>query len=489
MIQSGGARRALAVALAVVGCAAAPAVIADPGTVALRARLDGALAAAALRGSRISALVVDRRTGAELFARDPDRALVPASNLKILTGVAALATFGPAHRFVTEVLVGEGPDAEGAVSTLFIRGGGDPVLTSEQWWRLAADLRLRGVRRVSGDLVMDDTLFDAERWHPAWGEVTSRAYYAPVGALSANYGAFFVAVAPASRAGEKAQLRVDPPIGYLRVENQARTGAPGSRESIVVDRQRSGDFETIVVTGSIPLGSERLEFWRSVANPARYAGAVLRMQLEANGIAVEGEVRVAAVPESASSLYEFEGKPLAEVARLFLKNSTNFIAEVLVKAMGVRSEGKGSWDAGMRAQVAQLGSLGLDTSGLRLVDGSGLSYENRVPARLLVSALRFADTSFELGPEFIAGLPIAAEDGTLEKRADAALGKVRAKTGLLTKVTGLSGFAKSATGREFIFSVLVNHYRGTDREAMDALDGFVAALVKATPKALDRPER
>jgi D-alanyl-D-alanine carboxypeptidase/D-alanyl-D-alanine-endopeptidase (penicillin-binding protein 4) len=484
MIQSLGVCRALAVALLVAGCAAAPAVEADVGQGGLRARLDRSLGVPGLRDARISALVVDRETGAELFARSPDRALVPASNLKILTGVAALAAFGPAHRFTTEVLTSGEPDGNGAVETLFVRGGGDPTLTSEQWWRLAADLRIRGLRRVHGDLVMDDTLFDGERWHPSWGDVTSRAYHAPVGALSANYGAFFVAVEAASDPGGPVRISADPPIPYLRVVNQAQTGTSGSLESIEVERQLAGDVERILVAGSIPAGSEPLEFWRSVASPARYAGAVLRMQLEANGITVGGRVRLATVPDTASSLYRFDGKLLAEVTRLFLKNSNNFIAESLVKSMGVHAATEarqGSWETGTPAQLGQLESLGLDTTGLRLVDGSGLSYENRVPARLLVSALRLADASFEIGPELAAALPIAAADGTLERRAEAAAGRVRAKTGLLTRVTGLSGFAKSAGGREVVFSVLANGYRGSDKEAMNALDGFIAALVSASP--------
>jgi len=428
-------------------------------------------------------MVVDRETGELLFARDPDQALVPASNLKLLTGIAALAAFGPAHRFSTEVLASGEPDRAGAVDALFIRAGGDPTLTSEQWWRLAADLRIRGLRRVRGELLLDDTLFDAERWHASWGEISSRAYHAPVGALSANYGAFFVVVAAASDPGGPVRVGVDPPVPYLRVVNRAQTGAAGSLATIDVNRELAGDFEKIVVEGSIPAGREPLEYWRSVANPARYAGAVLRMQLEANGIAVEGGVRLGRVPDTAVSLYRFEGKSLAEVTRLFLKNSNNFIAEALVKSMGAQSAAgasRGSWELGISAELRQLESMGLDTTGLQLVDGSGLSYQNRVPARLLVDALRLADASFEFGPELGAALPIAATDGTLERRAAAALGRVRAKTGLLTRVTGLTGFAKGGEGPEVIFSVLANGYRGSDEQAMDALDGFAAALVDSS---------
>jgi D-alanyl-D-alanine carboxypeptidase/D-alanyl-D-alanine-endopeptidase (penicillin-binding protein 4) len=268
----------------------------------------------------------------------------------------------------------------------------------------------------------------------------------------------------------------------MEVLNQARTGAAESPATVQVQRQRAGGSERVVVTGSIPAGGEPLEFWRSVASPARYAGAVLRMQLEANRIAVGGAVRLAAVPDAATSLHQFEGKPLGEVVRLFLKNSNNFIAESLVKSQGVggAAQGlRGSWERGIAAQLRELEALGLDTTGLRLVDGSGLSTGNRVPARLLVSALRFATASFEIGPELISALPIAALDGTLERRAEAAVGQVRAKTGLLTGVTGLSGFAESGGGREFVFSVLVNGYAGSDTEAMSALDGFIAVLAGA----------
>jgi D-alanyl-D-alanine carboxypeptidase/D-alanyl-D-alanine-endopeptidase (penicillin-binding protein 4) len=208
------------------------------------------------------------------------------------------------------------------------------------------------------------------------------------------------------------------------------------------------------------------------------------MQLEANGIAVEGGIRLEKAPDTASSLYRFEGQSLAEITRLFLKNSNNFIAESLVKSMGAGSAAgpvQGSWEKGIAAQARALESLGLDTGGLRLVDGSGLSYQNRTSARLLVSALRLADASFAIGPEFAAALPIAAADGTLKRRASAAVGRARAKTGLLTGVTGLSGFAKGQGGRELVFSVLANGYRGGDKEAMKALDGFVAALVSASP--------
>ena len=422
--------------------------------------------------------MVEHADGEVLYARSPDRAMVPASNLKILTAIATLHAFGPTHRFTTEILADRAPDPQGGVGTLYVRGGGDPALTSEDYWRLAGDLRRQGLRRVSGDLVLDDSVFDGERWHPTWGRVSARAYHAPVGALTANYGAYAVTVEPGAGAGESVSVRIDPPVTFLRLTNRARTGPAAARSSLLVDRASGSDFEQVIVSGVVPSGRGRKTYHRSVLDPARYAGAVLRLQLKANGIEVVGGTRVAYAPDDAVSLLAFRGEPVAEIVRLFLKYSNNAIGESLLKALSLRANGPpGSWHRGIEALRAELGAVGLPLAQLRVVDGSGLSYENRASPRLLVDALRLASESFEFGPEFLAALPIASADGTLEERAQDAAGAARAKTGLLTRVTGLSGLARRREGAVVAFSILVNGFRGSASDAMDAVDGFLAALV------------
>lgn len=466
----------LTAALAGALLAAAPAQPGDD----LSGRLDAALHSRALRGSRTAALVVSRSDGRVVYARDADRALIPASNQKVLTALAALATFGPTHRFPTQVWVEPELGADGVAGNLWLRGGGDPALTSEDFWRLAADLRRLGLRRVRGDLVLDDSAFDHERWHPSWGPTSARAYHAPVGALTVNYGAFSAAVRPGSSQGAPVQVALDPPTDFLRLVNRAVTGPPGARRALAVDRSAADDAELVTVSGMLPLGQEPRDVYRSVLDPARYAGAVLRMQLQGLGIAVEGQTRLGAVPDTASLLHEFEGPPLAEAVRLFVKFSNNVMGETLVKAMGAQASGQsGSWANGMPAMRSRLEALGIDTAPLTLVDGSGLSYENRVTPRALVQALEVADRSFRFGPELVAALPIAAGDGTLEERAEGAAYSLRAKTGLLTRVTGLSGYAHLADGGDVIFSVIANGFRSDAASAMAALDAFAEALVSS----------
>jgi D-alanyl-D-alanine carboxypeptidase/D-alanyl-D-alanine-endopeptidase (penicillin-binding protein 4) len=205
---------------------------------------------------------------------------------------------------------------------------------------------------------------------------------------------------------------------------------------------------------------------------------VFRQQLEGAGIRVGGKMVRGSVPAGAIPFYEFAGLPLRTIADLLLKYSNNFIAETLLKHLGRLDTGSpGSWANGTAALRARLGALGLPLEGITLVDGSGLSRDNRVSARLLVAALRKADATFAVGPDLLAGLPIAAEDGTLRKRADRARGLVRAKTGSLDGVTALAGWARTERGRELVFALISNGHRHGDVEAVAAVDAFAAALV------------
>lgn len=472
-----GTRAALSLGLLLAAGAA------NAGEEALDQALDGALRSRGLRGARVAALA-EGPDGRTLYARGADEALIPASNAKVLTTLAAMATFGPTHRFETRVLADRELDAEGAVGTLVLQGGGDPAVNSEDWWQIAERLHRDGLRHVAGDLVLDDSLFDRERWHPSWGRTGARAYHAPVGALNANYGAFSVLVRPASVAGKPMRVDVVPPVAHLAVVNRARTDAARARTRVSVDRRKGEGSEVVLVNGAAGLGADPVRVHRSVLDPTRYAGSVLRWQLESRGVVIDGSVRIGKAPEGAVELLAHRGRTLSEIVRLCMKYSNNQIAEALVKQLAVHAGGVGSWEAGTNELRRVVSGLGVDPKGFSLVDGSGLSYQNKATPRAFVQALRAGAASFDFGPEWIASMPLASLDGTLEDRAEGAAGAVRAKTGTLTRVTALSGYARLSTGERARFSILVNGYRGSDRAAMNAVDAFVAAL---TTTALDAP--
>jgi len=447
-------------------------------------QLDRALKTRAFRGARVAALVVRDGDGAILYQKSPDDLLIPASNAKLLTSLAMLDAYGPSHQFETLIWSDRPPDEKGAVGTLGVRGSGDPAINSEDWWRIAARLRANGLRRVVGDLVLDESMLDRVRWNPTLKGLSSRAYHAPVGAINANYGSFEVIVGPGEEVGKPPVVEVLPRVPYLQIANTATTVAAGKRRRLVVDRSAGERGEVVSVSGSLRLGDAPKSYYRSVLDPALYAGAVFRMQLEANGIEVAGQVRLGPTPADAHELYTFEeGRAMSETIRLFMKYSNNVIGETLVKDLGARETGTvGSWENGVPAMRQRLIRLGIEPGSFRLVDGSGLSYENRVSPRALVRALVIARSSFQYSPEFWSAMPIAGRDGTLKKRAANALDEVRGKTGLLNNTTALSGYAKhpidaSGSERELVlFSIIVNDYRVPDDDAMRAVDGFVEVL-------------
>lgn len=453
--------------------------------------LDRTLSGNGLRGAEVSALVVRQRDGAVLYARTPDRLMIPASNAKLLTALVVLDAFGPSHRFKTQLSSDVPPGPKGEVGQLYLRGGGDPAITSEDWWRLAAELRDAGLRRVSGDLLLDDAVFDRVRWHPTVEGISSRAYHAPVGALNANYGSFAVTVGPGAKVGSPVSVTVNPPVSYLQISNHGTTLAKRERRTLVVDRSEAENREMVTVRGGVRLGDPPKTYYRSVVHPDRYAGAMLKMQLAALGIEVAGTIRAGVAPKAAYELHSFEGRTVGEIVRLFMKFSNNGIAESMIKNLATQSfagsgssPGVGTWSAGMREMRRRLIAHGVPAAGFKLVDGSGLSYQDRVSPRALVAVLQAGLDSFRFGPEFVASLPIAARDGTLEERAPGAQDWARAKTGLLNGVTGLSGYAGVASTNprapreRVVFSVLANRCKHGDSAAMDAIDDFVTLLTK-----------
>lgn len=467
----------------------------------LSRKLDRLVAKGPLSGASVGVLVVRARDGATVYARGADRALIPASNQKLLTGLAALSRFGPTHRFTTRVWATAPIDADGAVPALVVEGGGDPAMNSEDWWLLASQLRREGLRTVRGDVRIDDTLFEPPGWHPSWGRISARAYHAPVGALTANYGSFWVAVRPRAQVGLPAHVELDPPVDYLTVRNRATTEERRARPRLSVGRgpatnDDGAPREVVLVDGGTRVGDDVDRFPRSVRDPGLYAGAMLVHQLRANGVEVDGEVvRRPLSPEAPAPilLHAFRSeRTIADVVRLCMKYSNNSIAESLVKSLaaweGANLDGapaqQGDWTRGAAALRRTLEGLGLDLGRARLVDGSGLSLQNRLTPRLLVEALRVGRASFAFGPEFVASLPIAERDGTLEERLRAGGGRVRAKTGLLgdARVTSLSGYADRGDGEHLVFSIIVNGYTGGSGRAMDAVDALAAALLE-TPIA------
>ena len=326
-----------------------------------------------------------------------------------------------------------------------------------------------GVRTVRGDLVADDGWFDDVRLGGDWAwDDEPYSYAAPVSALSLapdtdyDAGAVIVETRPGRKPGARAVVTMVPPNSYVRVVNRATTGTSDTVEAV-----REHGTNTVVVTGAAAAVERH---FLSVEDPTRYAATVFRDALARHGVRVRGRITTGATPEGARVVAARESMPLREMLVPFLKLSNNLHAEALVKAMGQKTEGSGTWPAGMRAIDGALAALGVRTDVIRSVEGSGLSRRDWLSTRQITTALLAArtrpwfDTWYAALP--IAGMPDRLVGGTLRTRmaGTPAAGNVHAKTGTLTGVNALSGYVTDPTGRRLVFSVLVN-----------------TALVSATP--------
>ncbi|MFB9233985.1 D-alanyl-D-alanine carboxypeptidase/D-alanyl-D-alanine-endopeptidase [Plantactinospora siamensis] len=492
LFRRGLALAALVGLAATTGASTATADAPPPAQTRLAATIDGVLADGRLAGAQAGVVVVDTVTGQTLYNRNGDRRLVPASNTKLLTSTAAMEILGADHRFGTDVRAAgqrRGPVLRG---DLYLRGTGDPTMLAKDYDELAAKVAASGVRLVTGGLVADDTWFDDRRLGADWAWDDESAYYAAqVSALTVapdtdyDAGNVIVTATPGATAGARPAISMTPDNGYVRIENHATTVASGD-DTISFERRHGTN--TIVVTGQLPVGGDASSDWIPVWEPTGLAADVFRRALAAHGVRVLGRTDLSrATPADATPLASHRSMTLAELLVPFLKLSNNGHAEVLTKSIGRAVSNEGSWPAGIAGIAGYAKSVGVDTATIRQVDGSGLSRQDLVPPAEFTDLLAAAAREPWFQPWY-AALPIAGNPdrfvgGTLRNRMrnTPAANNVHGKTGSLTGVSSLSGYATDADGHLLVFSILMNNYVNTSVTGLQ--DAIAVALASYSGSA------
>lgn len=451
------------------------------GEGSLPGELHRILQAQPLASSRTSVQVLDAATGESLYAHQPGLMLKPASNMKLLTAAAALALLRPEYKFKTRFYADAPPDAGGVIhGDFYIKGGGSPGLVGEDWWLMARRLRALGVRKIEGDLVGDDTFFDAVRRGPRWpSSKVDNPYNAPVSALTCFYNAVAVTVRPGAP-GQSPKVFLEPFDGFFHLSNRAVTS--GSGRSIRVSRTWDGEKNIIHVSGRIGAGSPPYTTYKSVETPTLYALHAFRQAALREEIAITGGSRRGTVPPRAHLVWTHESRSLAYLLQDMNKESNNFMAESILKTIGAEQMGApGTTAKGAQVVMSWLEGLGVGTEGIVIADGSGLSSDNRVSADALAQMLRATLQDFQASPEFVASLPVGGVDGTLDGRMveTPAMRNIRAKTGYIRGVTSLSGYAMNRGGRRLVFSILINDLGDRVWEGSRSVDRLCNALVES----------
>jgi D-alanyl-D-alanine carboxypeptidase/D-alanyl-D-alanine-endopeptidase (penicillin-binding protein 4) len=431
----------------------------------------------AIEGASVGIAILDVESGRLLAAVGEHTLLNPASNAKLYTAAAALAILHGEHRYET-TLTGR-LEGDAVVGPLAIRGYGDPSLTTADLWQMVEELKGYGVRRVDGDVVVDQRFYDEQTTPPAFEQQPNEwaGFRAPVSAVALDENCITMTVRP-STAGGAARVEFEPP-GFVDVDGSIRTAQGGGADTVELTLAGNGARMSAHVSGAIAGDSRLVRYTRRAEDPRLLAGYALKSLLEKGDVKVSGDVKLGTA--RGHTLAKHASEPLSSLLYALGKQSDNFYAEMVFKTLA--GEAKRPAKSADSADVVMrwLASVGATDAGLTVKNGSGLFDANRVTAWSTVQLLRAAWQGPELQPEFLAQLAVGGVDGTLHRRFHQELTRrrVRAKTGTLDDVIALSGYVLRDGGRGPIaFSIFFNHVAGKQDGARHAADRLVDLVAR-----------
>jgi D-alanyl-D-alanine carboxypeptidase/D-alanyl-D-alanine-endopeptidase (penicillin-binding protein 4) len=467
-------------------------------------RLDSRLDAPPFNRQLWGVALVDQG-GQLLYGRNQDRLFIPASNAKLVVSAVASALLPPDWRVKTSLY--GGPVVSGVLQgDLVLYGRGDPtigrhcyatdttlagVCDSDPFARLRQlvdVLRAKGVRAVTGSVVGDGSYFETTLVHPNWEAFDLNWWYAaPVSGLGFNDNSVDFDWGPGPSPGTPAVITMKPNLGDIEFENRTATVRPGG-ESDIGDRffRQPGTLK-IWAEGTVALDNPQRTESFALPDPNLYAARALRQVLEEAGISVLGPT-VSTTDSTAyadlrrtAPLAEAASRPLRDWIFPILNTSQNWFAEMLLKQLGRQFGKAGSWPEGLEVERRFLiDSVKIDSTQFSLSDGSGLSSSNLISPLAFTQLLRYIRRHPRYAT-FSAGLPQAGMVGSLRNRfvGTPLAGRVRAKTGSISRVITLTGYIELDRGRTLTFSVEANHHAVPSKALLAAIDSVVVDMVNS----------
>ncbi|MGN7479394.1 D-alanyl-D-alanine carboxypeptidase/D-alanyl-D-alanine endopeptidase [Solibacillus silvestris] len=408
----------------------------------------------------------DRISGEILYTYRGDCLMRPASNMKILTGAAAIAELGLDYRFKTEIYIDGDLEGNTLNGDIYIKGYGDPTINEATLKYFTEELWQYGIHHIKGRLIGDDTYFSGDTLPPGVDEEGETHYYgariSPI-TMSPNddFDAGTIIVeATAGNIGEKPIFNVIPHLSGLQISNEAQT--VNKNAEITLEIRRTNNTNQIVITGEIPEG-ETVKVWVSHQDPVKNTLLFFKELCEDAGIRFELKDTIASgmTPNHAKLIYTHDSRSIAEMFSIFMKLSNNSIADIFLKTMGKRKHGIGDYEHGLRVVRAYLEKQKIDFATWQFADGSGLSHNNRLHSNG-ISELLFALQEEPYFENFFNSLPVGGNTnrlvgGTLKERflEPELQQRIFAKTGYIHEVNTLSGYVTGKSGRDYIFSIML----------------------------------
>lgn len=405
----------------------------------------------------VSIFVRDVNASAPLLSYKADELRNPASTMKILTTWSALKVLGPSWSWDTEAWLRGKLDGDVLQGDLILKGYGDPFLTDETFWQFVHSLRMRGIREITGDIIIDDSFFDVPEVDRAeFDNQPTRPYNAEPSALMFNFQSSRFLLTP-DVDQERVNVTVLPPLSDITVDNQLQLVKGRCRNENTKPLILPQKDKRLLIRGKFADGCGQRELQRLVSSPQQHVFDAFKSTWESLGGHIGGGFQQGTVRKSDDRFFIHTSRPLAEQVRLINKWSNNVMTRQLLLSLGAKQYGApGTLEKGRLAVMEVLQEQGIPTTGFVIDNGSGLSRNARVSASQLGLLLQKIWHEPYM-PEMLNSLPLLGEDGTLARRfrKTEQAGRSRLKTGTLNQVTAIAGYMLTRSGKRMV--IVVQH--------------------------------
>ena len=452
---------------------------------------DKILSDTSMMHASLSLCIADAENGEIIMEYNPEKSLMPASVMKLITSAAALELLGPGYTFKTSIgYTGSINKRSGKLTgNIIIRGGGDPTLGSGYFPGHHQDFLINwveeimklGIKKIDGKIITDDSYYDYLPVPAKWlWEDTGNYYGAGAYGLSVFDNTYEIHLNTLPDRSKSVITEIFPDECSYDFSNWLIVSGLSDDSFVFAAPYSTSGW----LAGTIPVNSEDYVLKASITDPPLLIAKMLNKKLKANGIAISGDPSTTRSEQNILSgivnpITEMTSPLLTEIIEVLNHESVNLYAEHLIKELGKVYKNRGSTEAGVEVITQFLEEAGIKTDGIFIEDGSGLSPLNAINTRELVNLLSYMMHKGKYFTEFYSSLPAAGKEGTLKNFfTDQVFDtNLRAKSGSMTRVRSYAGYFTSHSNRKLIFSIIINNYTGPVRDIVANIEEIIRELI------------
>jgi D-alanyl-D-alanine carboxypeptidase/D-alanyl-D-alanine-endopeptidase (penicillin-binding protein 4) len=449
------------------------------------------LADSSLTHASVSLCVADAKTGEIILDYNSGISLTPASVMKIITSAAALEILGPGYTFKTTVSYNGSLNKRSGTlkGNIIILGGGDPALGSgyfsdhykgflDSW---VTEIKKLGIKKIKGRVITDDSYYDFLPVPSKWlWEDEGNYYGAGAYGLSVFDNTYEIHFKTFSGSFYPVIKEIIPDECRFELSNfLVASGTTDEGYVFAAPYSKQG-----WLAGTIPVNQEDFVLKASITDPPLLLAKIMSQKIKAGGIKISDDPTTVRLEqnykaEKSVPITETISPPLSDIIEVLNHESVNLFAEHLIKELGKKIKNIGSTASGAEVINEFLKGSGIDTNGMFIEDGSGLSPLNAVNTRELVRLLVYMKNKGKYFSEYYSSLPDAGKNGTLKNYFKDPLfdSRLKAKSGSMTRVRSFAGYFTTVLGKEMAFSIIINNYSGPSEKITSEIEDNIRDLI------------